>query len=120
MIKFDIEDLDSKDINVVIRCLNNLSKISYESSSQIPQSALSLLLISLGQLLDVVNPFAIPINIQVEGQNMTETLVRMKQRSPMWDFDVEQERLEILSKSSNDNVVLLLVFNIIRNFSTEV
>lgn len=120
----NIDDLNSTDISIVLNCLNAYTKISYESPSQISMKLLSFLLISFGELLDTLNPFYIRLDM-IPSQNSLSvlTLIAKKQRFSNWDVPskyFDPQSLQILHYTVEDNVLILMILNILRNYSSEV
>lgn len=123
MSKFTLDDLDSTDITTVVNCLNSLTKFSYENPAQIVQPILSIVLISFGELLETLNPFRIKLHIPCQLSLSVSSLVTKKQRIPNWEipsYCFDPVVLQALHHSIDDNTVVLMILNIIRNYSSEV
>ena len=120
---FNVDDLDSCDISTVLNCLNLITKASYEAPNQITIQVLSLLLMSFGELLDTLNPFLIKIDMPSQSSLSVSTLIAEKQRFSSWDVSskyFEPHGLQALHYTVEDNVLILMILNILRNYSSEV
>jgi hypothetical protein len=120
---FNVDDLDSCDISTVLNCLNLITKASYDAPNRITMQLLSLVLMSFGELLDTLNPFFIKLDIPSQSSLSVSTLIARKQRFSSWEVPskyFEPYALQALHYSVEDNVLILMILNILRNYSTEV
>ena len=120
---FNVDDLDSGDISTVLNCLNLVTKASYEAPNQITMQLLSLLLMSFGELLDTLNPFVIKLDIPTQSSLSVSTLIAKKQRFSSWEVPnkyFDPHALQALHYAVEDNVLILMILNILRNYSSEV
>lgn len=119
----NIDDLDSSNISVVLNCLNVLTRLSYESPNNISPQMLAMILMSFGELLDTLNPFCIQLEIPNQNSLSVPTLVAKKQRFSNWEVPTryfDPLMLQALHYAVEDNVIILMILNIVRNYSSEV
>jgi hypothetical protein len=122
-----LHDLSSTDLSLVLRGLNSITKLSHEAAASVPQPSLALIIIAMGELLDVVNPFCHGNkfqNEQIYGNELSVyACVESKQKSQVWNFsfhEINHYHIKLQAQTSYENVVLIMIFNIIRNYSSEV
>ena len=119
MNKFDIEDLDSDNIKVVVNCLGSLSVISHDNAAMMTQSVVALVLMSLGELLETINPYC---DMIFDNDFSIDKDYDLKRKTNTWPSKFRLRKSYILDaylSSLNDNTVLLLILNIIRNLAYE-
>ena len=102
----NIEKLNSNDINIVIIGLNKINQLTFERST-LSTNELGNLIISIFSLLDIINP--IPLHLDQHVQTI-------------WYLDSslsQNIQNDVVSCSQNENLILIIALNIVRNLSQE-
>lgn len=115
-----IRDLSSADLSTVIRGLNVLTQKSCEAESvNFNLELYPQIIVSLGDLLDLVNPIASVLEVSpppMIGELTSNPLCK----DISWSKSIEPSSLQImktLGKVADENVLLLAILNILRNLS---
>lgn len=107
-LSINIENLNSNDITTVVSALNKVNRLIYENAI-ISTTELGNLLINLSSLLDVIHSINIT-RFRLTVSNIWNECNHVNDNSLQYD---------ITYGCQNENVMLLLVLNIIRNLSQE-
>lgn len=80
----------------------------------------------MGELLEVVDPFCIDFGSPLPDEKAAsvDQLIESRKRSDIWTCHgiISQhpyQRWEVINNAAEENVIMLMILNIIRNFSAE-